>query len=91
MITGGPSDCKGKNKCTPKDVWSVKQEPWTKQEIKFGLADRVTESLHNDPLIIRLRLNRFDVKRVLVDITSSLNLLTSEIFNKLGLDKNNLW
>lgn len=50
----------------------------------------VTESSHNDPLVVRVRLNRHEVKQVLVDTGSSVNLLTLEVYNKLGLDKNNL-
>lgn len=48
----------------------------------------VTESSHNDPLVVRVRLNRHEVKQVLVDTGSSVNLLTLEVYNKLGLDKN---
>lgn len=56
----------------------------------FGPSDMVTESSHNDPLVVRVRLNRHEVKQVLVDTGSSVNLLTLEVYNKLGLDKNNL-
>lgn len=50
----------------------------------------MTKSLHNDPQVISVRFNLYDVKRVLVDTDSSINILTLEVFNKLGLDKNNL-
>lgn len=35
-------------------------------------------------------MNRYNVRRVLEDTGTSVNLLTLEVFNKLGLDKNNL-
>lgn len=57
---------------------------------KFELTNRVIETQHNDPLVISVRLNRYNVRRVLEDTGTSVNLLTLEVFNKLGLDKNNL-
>lgn len=50
----------------------------------------MTETLHNDPLVISVRLNRYDVRQLLMDKSTSVNLLTLKIFNKLGLDKINL-
>lgn len=69
------------------DVLSVEREPWIKQQIKFGPTNKVTESFHNDSLVINVQLYRYDVRRVLVDIGNSVNLLTLEVLNKLGLDK----
>lgn len=57
---------------------------------KFELTNRVIETQHNDPLVISVRLNRYNVRQVLEDTGTSVNLLTLEVFNKLGLDKNNL-
>ncbi|XP_021621524.1 uncharacterized protein LOC110621560 [Manihot esculenta] len=61
VIVGGPNDGKGKNKRTIQDVLSIEQEIWTKQEIKFGPIDKVTELFHNDSLVISVRLNMYDV------------------------------
>lgn len=90
MITRGPSDCKGKKKRAPEDVLSVEQEPWTRQEVKFRPSDKVTETLQNGLLVISVRLNKYEVRQVFVDIGISINLLTLEVYNKLSLDKSNL-
>lgn len=74
MVAEGPSDFKGKNKHTSKDVLSLEQEPWIRQEVKFKMCDKVTETLHNDSLVISFILNRYDVRWVLVDTYSSINL-----------------
>lgn len=50
----------------------------------------MTESLHDDPLVINVRLNKYEVKQVLVDTGSSINLLTLDVYNNLGLDMNSL-
>lgn len=47
----------------------------------------MAESSHNDPPVVSVM---YEVKWVLVDIDNSVNLLTLEVYNKLGLDKNNL-
>ncbi|KAG8633852.1 hypothetical protein MANES_18G141017v8 [Manihot esculenta] len=70
VITGRPSDDKGKNKCVAEDVLS--------------------EFFQNELLVVTIHLNRYEVRRVLVDTGSSVNLLPLDVFNKLGLDKNNL-
>lgn len=76
-------------KCTPEDILSMEKGLWTRHEVMFGLANRVIESLHNDPLVVIVRLNR-DVKWVLMDTGNSINLVTLEVYNKLDLDKNSL-
>lgn len=68
----------------------MKQEPWTRKGVKFRPNDKVTETLHNDLLVISIRLNRYEVRWVLLGTGSSVNLLTLEVYNKLGIDKNNL-
>lgn len=40
--------------------------------------------------MIRVRWNKYKVKRVLVDTVGPVNLLTPKVHYKLGLDKNNL-
>lgn len=61
-----------------------------KKEVTLGQDDKMVESSHNNPLIISVTLNRYEVKRVLVDIRNSVNLLTFDVYNKLGLDKRRL-
>ncbi|KAG8641014.1 hypothetical protein MANES_13G092290v8 [Manihot esculenta] len=65
------------------------EEPWTKQEVRFRPVDKAIRFFHNDPLVVNIHLNKYEVRRVLVDIGSSIDLLTLNIFNKLDLDKNN--
>lgn len=50
-------------------------------------ANNKVSSPHSDPLVISTRINRFVVNQILIDIGSSMNLITLEVFNKLGLDK----
>lgn len=54
----------------------------------FGLSDRVTEISNNDLLVVSTRLNKYEVKWVFINIGCLINLLTLDIYNKLGLDKN---
>lgn len=56
----------------------------------FGSSNRVAKSSYNGLLVISVRLNKYEVKRVLIDIGSSINLLTLYVHNKLGLNKNTL-
>lgn len=56
----------------------------------FGPGDRVAESSHNDPLVVSVRLNKYEIKRMVIDTRSSVNLMIFEVYNKLGLDKNRL-
>lgn len=73
---------KEKNKRLLEDFLSVKKDSWTKQEVSFGSNDMVIESSHSDPLVINVRLNRYEVKWVLIDTRSSINLLTFDVHNK---------
>ncbi|KAG8633887.1 hypothetical protein MANES_18G145610v8 [Manihot esculenta] len=57
---------------------------------EFGPADKTIGFFQNNIIIVNIHLNRYEMRRVLVDTGSSINLLTSNVFNKLGLDKNNL-
>lgn len=50
----------------------------------------MTEALHNDPLVVSVRLNRYDVRRFLMDTGSSVNLLILDVYSKLSLDKTKL-
>lgn len=50
----------------------------------------MTEALHNDPLVVSVRLNRYDVRRFLMDTGSFVNLLILDVYSKLSLDKTKL-
>lgn len=45
---------------------------------------------NNDHLVVSIHLNRYEVKQVLIDMESLKNLLTFEVFSKLGLNKESL-
>ena len=42
---------------------------------------------HADPLVIRLRINNYDVKRILVDTGSSIEVMYYDLFKQLKLSK----
>lgn len=88
IIAGGPNNCKGENKKGSKDVLLIEKDTLAKQEVMFGLSDRVTEISNNDLLVVSTRLNKYEVKWVFINIGCLINLLTLDIYNKLGLDKN---
>ncbi|KAG8635625.1 hypothetical protein MANES_16G049870v8 [Manihot esculenta] len=90
VIAGGPDKGKGKNKRVAEDVLAVEQEPWVKQEVRFSSTDKTIEFFQKDSLVIKILLNSYEVRQVLVDIGSSVNLLILNVFNKLGLNKNSL-
>lgn len=75
VIAGGPSCNKGKNKCTLKDVLSIEKDLWASKRWTFRSSDRIIESPYNDPLVISVRLNMYEVKWVLAEMGSSVNLL----------------
>ncbi|KAG8641015.1 hypothetical protein MANES_13G092480v8 [Manihot esculenta] len=79
-----------KHKCVAEDVLSVGQEPWTKQEVRFRPVNKAIRFFQNDPLVVNIHLNKYEVRQVLVDTGSFVDLLALNIFNKLGLNKNNL-
>lgn len=56
----------------------------------FGPYNKVIDSPYNNLMMVNVQLNKYDVKQVLVDTGSSLNLLTLDVFSKLGLSKSNL-
>ncbi|XP_050207770.1 uncharacterized protein LOC126657167 [Mercurialis annua] len=45
---------------------------------------------HEDALVVKGRLNNFEVSRMLVDTGSSVNMIIMEVFNSVGLKKENL-
>ncbi|KAG8650351.1 hypothetical protein MANES_07G030402v8 [Manihot esculenta] len=58
--------------------------------VRFGPVDKAIRFFPNDLLVVKILLNRYEVRRVLVDTGSSVNLLILNVFNKLGLDKGSL-
>lgn len=45
---------------------------------------------HSDPLIILVRMNKFLMKRILINTECFMNLVTFNVCEKLGLEKKNL-
>ena len=43
-----------------------------------------------DPLVIQLRINNYDVKRILVDIGNSIEVMYYDLFKQLKLSKPDL-
>ncbi|XP_050238165.1 uncharacterized protein LOC126687652 [Mercurialis annua] len=61
------------------------------RSISFSEVDGHGLSLpHEDALVVKGRLNNFEVSRMLVDTGSSVNMITMEVFNIVGLKKENL-
>lgn len=52
---------------------------------------RFKASLTNFPLIITATLAKFDVSEILIDSGNSCEIIYSELFEKMDLDKNSLW
>ena len=42
---------------------------------------------HDDPLVVTLVIANFSVKRVLIDTSSSLDILFAETFDQLGISR----
>ena len=62
-----------------------------KGEISFWEEDlRDVVQPHNDVLVLTLQLQEYDVRRVLVDSGSSLEITYAVLFDKLGLRQSNL-
>ncbi|KAG8662283.1 hypothetical protein MANES_01G082850v8 [Manihot esculenta] len=79
VIMEGPDKGNRKNKHESRDF-----------EVRFDFVDKVVGFFQNDPLVIKILLNRYEVRQVLMDIGNSVNLLILNVFNKLDLDKNNI-
>lgn len=47
-------------------------------------TDNKISTSHSNPLVISARINKFVVKRILIDTGSSMNLVTLDAFDKLG-------
>ena len=71
--------------CSEDHVMSVNET------ISFSDSDLHDVQLpHNDPLVITLRIENYDVKRVLVDQGSFAEVMYQELYEKLGLGKSDL-
>lgn len=58
-----------------------------KGEVRWGPANK---TIGYDLLAVEIVLNLYEIRRVLIDTGSFVNLFTLNIFNKLDLDKNSL-
>ena len=45
---------------------------------------------HVDPLVIQLKINNYDIKRILVDMESSIEVMYYDLFKQLKLSKSDL-
>jgi hypothetical protein len=81
---GIPSSRLGPNGSTPLRKESV-------EEIVFNNQDlRGVQLPHSDALVITLRIGEFDVKRILIDPGSSVEIMYESLFKGLGLGKKDL-
>lgn len=46
--------------------------------------DKTIQSSYFNPIMVSVKLNKYEVRQVLVDTGSSINLITFDIFYKLG-------
>ena len=59
--------------------------------IIFSKADlEWVQCSHIDPLVIQLRINNYDTKRILVDTESSVEVMYNDLFKQLKLSQANL-
>ncbi|XP_010276920.1 PREDICTED: uncharacterized protein LOC104611534 [Nelumbo nucifera] len=67
------------------------KRPWVEEPIYFTEDDvRGIQYPHDDALIIKLEINDFEVKWVLVDSESSVDILFLEAFDKLHLQRSDM-
>ncbi|XP_057459277.1 uncharacterized protein LOC130749939 [Actinidia eriantha] len=105
-MIGGPSHPNLENKIQSEihmirqmhEVLSVQSMPKkmkvaeTKREcITFFRADlERVQHPHSDPLVVQLRIGRYDVKRILVDTGSSIEVMYYDLFKQLKLPQDKL-
>ncbi|XP_030964425.1 uncharacterized protein LOC115985645 [Quercus lobata] len=98
-ITGGPfsgGSFKSLKKAYQRQVNSVHTIPPSKQrrtdrDMSFNEGDaRGVKQLHNDPSVIMLNIEGFNTKRILVDNSSSTNIIYLLAFQQLRLDPKRL-
>ncbi|KAF8104327.1 hypothetical protein N665_0174s0013 [Sinapis alba] len=65
--------------------WPMKSE--NDPHIVFSAEDTIgVHSPHNDPLLVKLGVERCDVTKVLIDIGSSVDLIVRDTLDKMGID-----
>ncbi|GFS29531.1 hypothetical protein Acr_00g0007120 [Actinidia rufa] len=100
-MIGGPNDPSLKNKIRNEirmirqmhEVLSVQSVPKKmkaaeveKECITFSRADlERVQHPHSDPLVVQLRIGRYDIKRILIDIGSSVEVMYYDLFKQLKL------
>ncbi|XP_020266692.1 uncharacterized protein LOC109842200 [Asparagus officinalis] len=63
----------------------------TEELISFTDDDlQGVETAHDDPLVITIVINGYQVKRIMVDTGSSMDVLYTSTFNQMGIDKSRL-
>ncbi|KAJ9141084.1 hypothetical protein P3X46_031661 [Hevea brasiliensis] len=62
----------------------------SKETIIIGLRDNDVNQPHTDPLVVSVQINRYRVQPVLIDTSSSVNLLMKEVVEKLKHKVKNL-
>ncbi|XP_010263941.1 PREDICTED: uncharacterized protein LOC104602070 [Nelumbo nucifera] len=67
------------------------KQPWLKEPIYFTKDDaHGIQYLYDDALVVKLRIDDFEVKRILVDSSNSADILFKETFDKLQLQQSDL-
>src|ERR1044072_226083 len=68
-----------------------KRLPMVHPPITFTTADfQGVEPHDDDPIVIKLRINKYDVERVIVDLGSAANIIYGEAFRKLKFEQKDL-
>lgn len=95
MIAGGYESTRNERKrrkrvCEEANIMVV--EALSQHPIIFELeTNNKVSTPHSDPLVISVKMNKFMVKRILIDIGNFISLLTLDVFGKLELhQKKNL-
>ncbi|XP_050222305.1 uncharacterized protein LOC126672398 [Mercurialis annua] len=90
--TGGDSNTTRKK--AARMVYSVSSgapDVWRFGSISFSEIDSHSLALpHEDALVVKGRLNNFEISRMLVDTGSSVNKITMEVFKRVGQKKEDL-
>ncbi|XP_010480944.1 PREDICTED: uncharacterized protein LOC104759754 [Camelina sativa] len=93
MIIGQTEECKDSVRAMKKrarQICSVqaisKEEPVNADPITFTTEDaKGIQHPHNDPLVVEVTMSEFDVERVLVDTSNTVNVLFWQMLAKMGM------